>query len=64
MIARYCLVTVAGFRMPARNHVERLRGGAHPRSYRGTHPRFASGTLMSLRTAPAPRRAPDHQATR
>ena len=36
-----------------------MRGGARPRSYRGTRPRFASGTLMSLRTAPAPRRAPD-----
>ena len=29
-----------------------LRGGARPRSYRGTRPRFASGTLMSLRTIP------------
>ena len=28
------------------------RGGVRPRSYRGTRPRFASGTLMSLRTIP------------
>ncbi len=59
MIARCCLVTVAGFPMPTPGHVERLRGGARPRSYRGTRPRCASGTLMSLRTAPAPLRAPD-----
>ena len=26
--------------------------GVRPRSYRGTRPRFASGTLMSLRTTP------------
>ena len=35
------------------------RGGVRPRSYRGTRPRFASGTLMSLRTTP-PLRAPKH----
>ena len=34
MIARCCCVTVAGFRVLTRNHVERLRGGAPPRSYR------------------------------
>ena len=28
------------------------RVDARPRSYRGTRPRFASGTLMSLRTTP------------
>ena len=28
------------------------RDGVRPRSYRGTRPRFASGTLMSLRTIP------------
>ena len=33
------------------------RGGVRPRSYRGTRPRFASGTLMSLRTTP-PLRVP------
>ena len=33
------------------------RGGVRPRSYRGTRPRFASGTLMSLRTTPPPPRA-------
>ena len=53
-------MTVAGFRVSTLRCVERLRGGACPRSYRGTRPRFASGTLMSLRTAPTPRRAP-HQ---
>ena len=30
--------------------------GVRPRSYRGTRPRFASGTLMSLRTTPPPPR--------
>ena len=45
--------------MPTPRYVDRLRGGARPRSYRGTRPRFASGTLMSLRTAPTPLRAPD-----
>ena len=35
------------------------RGSVRPRSYRGTRPRFASGTLMSLRTTP-PLRAPKH----
>ena len=35
------------------------RGGVRPRSYRGTRPRFASGTLMSLRTTP-PLHAPKH----
>ena len=29
-----------------------MRAGVRPRSYRGTRPRFASGTLMSLRTTP------------
>ena len=33
------------------------RDGVRPRSYRGTRPRSASGTLMSLRTTP-PLRAP------
>ena len=50
-------MTVAGFRVPTPRYVDRLRGGARPRSYRGTRPRFASGTLMSLRTAPTPLRA-------
>ena len=54
MIARCCCVTAAGFRVPIPSHVERLRGGARPRSYRGTRPRFASGTLMSLRRPPKP----------
>jgi len=58
MIARCDFWVAAGFRVLTRNHVERLRGGAPPRSYRGTRPRCASGTLMSLRTAPAPLRAP------
>ena len=44
--------------MSTLSFVGRLRGGARPRSYRGTRPRFASGTLMSLRTAPTPQRAP------
>ena len=30
----------------------RTESGIRPRSYRGTRPRFASGTLMSLRTIP------------
>ena len=30
----------------------RAESGIRPRSYRGTRPRFASGTLMSLRTIP------------
>ena len=30
----------------------KLRDGVRPRSCRGTRPRFASGTLMSLRTTP------------
>ena len=36
--------------------------GVRPRSYRGTRPRFASGTLMSLRTTPplhTPARLPE-----
>ena len=33
------------------------RGGVRPRSYRGTRPRFASGTLMSLSDDTAPPRA-------
>ena len=45
--------------MPTPGYVDRLRGGARPRSYRGTRPCFASGTLMSLRTAPTPLCAPD-----
>ena len=32
------------------------RGGVRPRSYRGTRPRFASGTLMSLSDDTAPPR--------
>ena len=63
MIARCCCVTVAGFRVPTPDHAGRLMGGARPRSYRGTRPRFASGTLMSLRTAPTPLRA-KHQPPR
>ena len=34
----------------------RAESGYRPRSYRGTRPRFASGTLMSLRTTPPPPR--------
>ena len=49
-------MTVAGFRVPAPSYVGRLRDGARPRSYRGTRPRFASGTLMSLRRPPKPPR--------
>ena len=63
MIARCDFWVAAGFRVLTRNHVERLRGGAPPRSYRGTRPRCASGTLMSLRTAPTPLRA-KHQPPR
>ena len=51
------LRVAAGFPVPTPRYVDRLRGGARPRSYRGTRPRFASGTLMSLRTAPPPLRA-------
>ena len=39
------------------SEINRGRGGARPRSYRGTRPRFASGTLMSLSDDTAPPRA-------
>ena len=35
------------------------RGGVRPRSYRGTCPRFASGTLMSLSDDTAPLQNPN-----
>ena len=38
------------------------RGGVRPRSYRGTRPRFASGTLMSLSDDTAPPRTKHYQS--
>ncbi len=38
------------------------RSGVRPRSYRGTRPRFASGTLMSHSDDTAPQHLPKCQA--
>ena len=47
------LTTFIGFRTERwRAALLRTESGIRPRSYRGTRPRFASGTLMSLRTIP------------